>query len=94
MSKDYYRKLIADKRAEIVSLRASIKRIRENKSSRMKDLAAKIRNTKISSSKESYRKQKLKEAARFENDIESYKRKIENVKKQIETYRKRMSLEK
>lgn len=94
MSKEYYRKMIAEKRMQIVSLRASIKRTKENKSARMKDLAARIRNTKIASSKESYRKKKISEAARFDRDVESYKKKIEGVKKEIENYKKRMSLEK
>lgn len=91
MSKEYYKKCIADKRVEIVKLRAKMTDVKEQKAKKMKDLAGRIRTTTSKSTKEAYRKQKISEAARYSKEVDSLKNKIEQVKKQIENYRKQLA---
>jgi hypothetical protein len=87
-STEYQKKMIAEKRKEMVTLRSKMAKIKGDKSTKMKDLAQHIKSTKIASSKESYRKQKISEALRYDREIASVKQKIEQVKKSIENYKK------
>ena len=89
MSKEYYRKGIADKRKEIVGLRADITELKERKKSKMESLARSIKSA-TGSNKEYYRKQKISEGERYNKDIERKKDKIEDVKKQIESHKKQL----
>lgn len=87
MNKEYYKDRIADKRKDMVSLRAKIVSIKERKKSKMEYLTRSIKNTSSKSSKESYRKQKISEAAKYVREIDGLKSKIESVKKDIENLR-------
>jgi hypothetical protein len=91
MRKEYIRTQIANRRIEIVKLRAQLKKKKEEKAKKMKDLAGRIRTTKIASSKETYRKQKISDAARYEREFSSIKKKIESVQKSIESYKKQLA---
>lgn len=87
MSKVYYKKKIAEKREEIVSLRAKILKIKDEKKRRITYLTQSIKNTSSASSKESYRKQKISESEKFAREVDSLKSKIESVKHEIEGYK-------
>ena len=86
MSKEYYKSKISDKREDIVSLRAKIVRVKDNKKSRMESLAKSIKNTTSKSSKESFRKTKISASAKFVREVDSLKKKIESIKKEIENF--------
>jgi len=87
MSKEYYKSKIADKREDIVSLRAKIVRVKDDKKRRMESLAKSIKNTTSKSSKESYRKTKISDSAKYVREVDSLKKKIESVKKEIENFK-------
>jgi hypothetical protein len=87
MSKEYYRIKIADRRKDIVSLRAKIVKIKDEKKRRIASLTHSIKNTTSKSSKETYRKQKIAELAKYDKEQESIKKKIEGLKKEIEAFR-------
>jgi chromosome segregation ATPase len=91
MSKEYYRNCIAAKREEIVKLRSRIADVKEHKSAKMAELAKRIKNTQSASTKETCRRHKISEAARFAKEVDSLKGKIEYAKKQIESYKKSLA---
>lgn len=91
MSKEYYRKKIADKREEIVSLRAKIAKVKTEKKRRITSLAQSIKNTSAPSSKENYRKQKISESEKFAREEESLKKKIDGVKKEIDSFKRSLA---
>ena len=84
MSKESYKNIIANKRAEIVSLRAKIVKVKSEKKKRMESLAKYIKSAVSPSSKESYRKSKISDSAKFDHEVDSLKNRIEGVKKLLE----------
>ena len=88
MSKELYRKKIADKRQDIISLRARIDKLKQDKKKRMDYFTRNIKSTSSVSSKENYRKNKVKESEKYTRDIDNIKKKIESIKKEIEKYKK------
>ena len=80
MSKEYYRKRIIDLRADIAREREAKKRDNER-------YASLVRGASSSTSKASYRKQKIDAAARHDRNIEGYKRQIESAKDSLKRYR-------
>lgn len=91
MSVEYYRKKIADKREEIVSLRAKIVKIKDEKKRRLESLSHSIKVTTSASSKESYRKQKISESEKYAKEEDSVKKKIESIKHEIEGLKKSLA---
>ncbi|GIZ15081.1 hypothetical protein [Capnocytophaga catalasegens] len=91
MSKEYYRKRIADKKQDIIVLRAKIDKLKEDKKKRMDYFARNIKSTTSASSKENYRKNKVKESEKYTRDIDNLKKKIESIKKEIDQYKKLMT---
>ena len=65
MSKELYRKKIADKRQDIISLRARIDKLKQDKKKRMDYFTRNIKSTSSVSSKENYRKNKVKESEKY-----------------------------
>ena len=88
MSKELYRKKIADKRQDIISLRARIDKLKQDKKKQMDYFTRNIKSTSSASSKENYRKNKVKESEKYTRDIDNIKKKIESIKKEIEKYKK------
>lgn len=84
MSKESYKYLIANKRTEIVSLRAKLVKVKGDKKKRMESLSKNIKSAISASSKESYRKSKISESARYDREVDSLKKRIEGVKKLLE----------
>lgn len=76
MSKEYYRKRLVD-------LRASLAKEREAKKKDNARYAALVRNATSTSSKASYRKSKISQAASHDRRIESLKRDIENARESL-----------
>ena len=91
MSKEYYRKKIADKREEIVSLRAKIAKIKTEKKSKLTSLSQSIKNTSSPSSKENYRKQKISESEKFAREEELLKKKIDGAKNEIDSFKRTLA---
>lgn len=91
MSKEYYRKRIANKKQDIIALRAKIDKLKEDKKKRMDYFARNIKSTTSASSKENYRKNKVKESEKYTRDIDNLKKKIESIKKEIDRYKKSMT---
>lgn len=91
MSKESYKNTIANKRKDIVSLRAKLVKVKEDKKRRMEALSKYIKSSGSASSKEIYRKSKISESAKYDHEIESLKIKIETVKKQIEQTKKSLA---
>ena len=91
MSKEDYRNRIANKRKEIVGLRADIAELKERKKTKMESLARSIKSTSTPSTKENYRKQKISEGERYNKEIERKKDKIEDVMKDIESLRRQLA---
>ncbi|MDY0904532.1 hypothetical protein [Pedobacter sp. CFBP9032] len=91
MSKDSYKNMIANKRKDIVSLRAKLVKIKDDKKRRMEALSKYIKSTSSASSKESYRKLKISGSARYDREIESLKMKVETAKRQIEQTKKTLA---
>lgn len=91
MSKEQYKYAIANKRVTIVSLRAKIVKVKGDKKRRMEDLSKKIKISSSPSNKESYRKSKITESARYDREVDSIKKKIEGVKKEIESLKKNLA---
>ena len=73
MSVEYYRKRLIDLRAEVAKEREAKKRDNER-------YAGYIKSASSTSSKASYRKQKIDHAASHDRRIESLKHEIENAK--------------
>lgn len=91
MSKEYYKKRIADKRIEIVTLRTKIVKIKADKKRKITSLTQYIKNASTASNKATYRKQKISELERFTREEESVKKKIESVKREIEGLKKSLA---
>lgn len=87
MSKEYYKSKIAARREDIVGLRAKIVKVKDDKKRRMESLAKSIKNTTSKTSKESYRKQKISDSAKFDREVDSLKKKIDGVKKEVENFK-------
>lgn len=81
MSVEYYRKLLID-------LRARLAKEREAKKKNNERYATSIKNTKVASTKASYRKMKIDRAASHDRQIESIKKQIENAKAGLARERK------
>lgn len=81
MSVEYYRKLLID-------LRARLGKEREAKKKDNERYATSIKNTKVASTKASYRKMKIDRAASHDRQIESIKKQIENAKAGLARERK------
>lgn len=81
MSVEYYRKLIID-------LRARLAKERETKKKDNERYATSIKNTKVASTKASYRKMKIDRAAAHDRQIESIKKQIENARAGLARERK------
>lgn len=80
MSKEYYRKRLID-------LRASVAKEKEAKKRDNERYASLIKGASSSSSKASYRRQKIDRAAYHDRNIESYKRQIESAKDSLKRCR-------
>lgn len=93
MSKEYYRNQIAQKRKDVISLRAKIARIKEDKKRKMASLTASIKSAS-GAFKESYRRQKVSESTRYDNEVETLKKQIESVKRNIENLKVSLSHQK
>lgn len=91
MSKESFKNIIAIRRKDIVSLRAKLVKVKEEKKRRMEALSKFIKNTSSALSKESYRKSKISDAARYDREVDSLKNKIEGVKKQMEQTKKSLA---
>lgn len=91
MSKEYYRKKIADKREEVVSLRAKIVKIKVDKKRRITSLTQYIKSTSSISNKERFRKQKISESEKFVREEEYVKKKIEGIKHEIEGFKRSLA---
>lgn len=76
------------KKQEIVSLRAKIDKLKEEKKKRIETLNRNIKSTTSASSKENYRKTKIKESDKYDREIENIKRKVDDIKKEIEYCKK------
>ncbi|AEK24516.1 hypothetical protein [Capnocytophaga canimorsus] len=94
MSKELYRKKIADKKQDIISLRTRIDKLQEDKKKRMDYFARNIKSTTSASTRENYRKNKVRESEKYTRDIENVKKKIESIKKEIEKYKKMVATSK
>lgn len=81
MSVEYYRKLLIDLRARLAKEREAKKKDNER-------YATSIKNTKVASTKASYRKMKIDHAASHDRQIESIKKQIENAKAGLARERK------
>lgn len=81
MSVEYYRKLLIDLRARLTKEREAKKKDNER-------YATSIKNTKVASTKASYRKMKIDRAASHDRQIESIKKQIENAKAGLARERK------
>ena len=81
MSVEYYRKLLIDLRARLAKGREAKKKDNER-------YATSIKNTKVASTKASYRKMKIDRAASHDRQIESIKKQIENAKAGLARERK------
>jgi len=90
MSKEYYRNRIADKRKEIVGLRADLADKKAAKTKRLQIIASQIR-TSTPSNKEYHRKEKISESARYTKEIERLKEKIEHAKKELDSLKKQLA---
>ncbi|MDO5608246.1 MAG: hypothetical protein Q4G08_11430 [Capnocytophaga sp.] len=88
MSKETYKKRIEDYRKKMVSLRANVDKLKEEKKKRIEVITRQIKNTTSKNSKETYRKNKISTSAKYDRDIESVKKKIEALKKDIDKIRK------
>ena len=82
MSVEYYRKRLIDLRKDVADEREAKKRDNER-------YAGYIKNASSTSSKASYRKQKIEHAAAHDRRIESLKREIERVKESLARERER-----
>jgi len=91
MSKESYKITIANKRKDIVSLRARILKVKEDKKRRMEYLSKCIKNAGSPSSKESFRKTKISDTLKYDREIESLKNKIEVIKKLLEQTKKSLA---
>lgn len=81
MSVEYYRKLLIDLRSRLAKEREAKKKDNER-------YATSIKNTKVASTKASYRKMKIDRAASHDRQIESIKKQIENAKAGLARERK------
>lgn len=81
MSVEYYRKLLIDLRTRLAKEREAKKKDNER-------YATSIKNTKVASTKASYRKMKIDRAASHDRQIESIKKQIENAKAGLARERK------
>lgn len=81
MSVEYYRK-------QLIDLRARLAKEREAKKKDNERYATSIKNTKVTSTKASYRKMKIDRAASHDKQIESIKKQIENAKAGLARERK------
>lgn len=91
MSKESYKNTIANRRKDIVSLRAKIVTVKNEKKKRMEFLSKNIKSTSSPISKESYRKAKISESTRYDSKVDSLKKMIESVKKQMEQTKKSLA---
>lgn len=82
MSVEYYRKKLIDLRKDVADEREAKKRDNER-------YAGYIKNATSTSSKASYRKQKIERAASHDRRIESLKRDIERAKDDLKRERER-----
>ena len=82
MSVEYYRKRLIDLRKDVADEREAKKRDNER-------YAGYIKNATSTSSKASYRKQKIERAASHDRRIESLKRDIERAKDDLKRERER-----
>lgn len=82
MSVEYYRKKLIDLRKDVADEREAKKRDNER-------YAGYIKNATSTSSKASYRKQKIERAASHDRRIESLKRDIERAKESLKHERER-----
>ena len=82
MSVEYYRKRLIDLRAQVAKEREAKKKDNER-------YAGYIKNASSTSSKASYRKQKIDHAASHDRRIESLKREIESAKAGLARERKK-----
>ena len=82
MSVEYYRKKLIDLRKEVADEREAKKRDNER-------YAGYIKNATSTSSKASYRKQKIEHAASHDRHIENLKRQIESAKEDLARERER-----
>ena len=82
MSVEYYRKKLIDLRKEVADEREAKKRDNER-------YAGYIKSATSTSSKASYRKQKIEHAASHDRHIESLKRQIESAKESLARERER-----
>lgn len=87
---DGYKQQIANYRARIITLRAQIQKIKEEKKRRMETLSKAVKTASTPMSKESYRKLKVMEAANYDKRIEVAKQNIESIKSIIEQYKKKL----
>ena len=82
MSVEYYRKRLIDLRAQVAKEREAKKRDNER-------YASLIKNSSSTSSKASYRKQKVDHAASHDRRIESLKKEIERTNETLKRERER-----
>lgn len=82
MSVEYYRKKLIDLRKEVADEREAKKRDNER-------YAGYIKSATSTSSKASYRKQKIEHAASYDRHIENLKRQIESAKESLARERER-----
>ena len=81
MSVEYFIKLLIDLRSRLAKEREAKKKDNER-------YATSIKNTKVASTKASYRKMKIDRAASHDRQIESIKKQIENAKAGLARERK------
>lgn len=83
MNKAYLRQQIANKRKEIVDLKAKKTRLTEDKKNRLESIARSLKHTTNANNKSTYKKQQVDIRVKFANDSEQIKKQIANIQEQI-----------